>query len=78
MFKITSESIHEVMLKAVHDIHDNPIHLEWLLEYNLNLAFSSHVSFILARDYETVLNDRDFKFLMNRVCKHYIDYTEVI
>lgn len=77
MFKITTETIHEVMIKAMHDIANNPIHLKWLQEYNLNLAFSSHVSWIVARDYETVLNDRDFNFLMWKVCKHYIEYMDV-
>ena len=77
MFKITRESIHEVMIKALHEINDNPIHLKWLLEFNLSLAFSSHVSWIIARDYETVLNDRDFDFLMFRICKHYISYMDV-
>ena len=77
MFKITTETIHEVTLKALYEVTKNTIHFEWLLEYNLNLAFSSHVSWIVARDYETVLNERDFDFLMYRVCKHYIDNMDV-
>lgn len=77
MFKITKESIHKVMIKALYEICKNPIHLKWLLEYNLNLAFSSHVSFIVARDYETVLNERDFECLIDRICVEYIKFVDV-
>lgn len=77
MFKITTESIHDVMVEALHEIADNPIHSKWLKEYNLSLAFSSHVSFIVARNYEVVLDERDFNYLMKRICEHYIDNMDV-
>lgn len=74
MFEITKESVHEIMIKALHEITRNPIHFKWLLEYNLALAFSSHVSFIVAREYNTVLDVADFNYLLRRVCESYIKF----
>ena len=77
MFKITYEIVQEVMTKALKEIKKNPIHFKWLLEYNLNLAFSSSVSFIVAKDYDTVLDSADFQYLLSHVCEAYINYIGV-
>ena len=74
MFKITKEIVNDIMDKALHEIINNPIHFKWLFEYNLNLAFSSHVSWIVARDYDTVLDDVDFQYLLSHVCESYIKF----
>lgn len=74
MFKITTETVHKIMCNAVREITKNPIHYKWLLEYNLGLAFSSHVSWIVAKDYDTVLDDKEFNLLVRLVCEHYVEY----
>ena len=76
MFKITYETVYDIMDKALSEIYKNPIHLKWLHEYNLGLAFSSHVSFILAKDYDTILNDKDLEFLVRGVCEFYLESLE--
>lgn len=73
MFKITYETVYDIMVKALDKIADNEIHSRWLKEYNLGLAFSSHISWIVARDYDTVLNDKDLEYLVRGVCELYIE-----